>query len=205
MISSLFLLREVFWFGSNQLLISFDIIKFSVNKELKLVFSSFSKSRLPLVTLRIFFFIIFINYMGLWPYVFTPSRQLRLTALLAVPLWIGHITYTTFLKPFNFLAHLVPLGTPNGLIPFIVLIELVSSSIRPITLSVRLSANIIAGHLLLILLGRYGRINLFFVRSLVILTAILFLILESGVAIIQAYVFAVLSSLYLEETNSSIL
>lgn len=93
------------------------------------------------------------------------------------------------------------MGTPKPLQSFMVIIELVSSVIRPFTLRVRLIANIIAGHLLLTLLG--GAINgrlgfLFFV----FLGMCLILILELGVAFIQAYVFTILSTLYMSEVNT---
>ncbi|KAB1728998.1 ATP synthase F0 subunit 6, partial [Klebsiella pneumoniae] len=87
------------------------------------------------------------------------------------------------------LAHLVPLGTPPALMPFIVLIELIRNIIRPITLSVRLAANIIAGHLLLTLLGNQGlRANLL-TLFIIIIAQVLLLVLEFSVAIIQSYVF----------------
>ena len=98
------------------------------------------------------------------------------------------------------LRHLVPRGTPGVLQPFIVVIELIRNIIRPLTLRIRLMANIIAGHLLLTLLGRITR-NYFRVLF-IILGIILILTLELGVAIIQAYVFIILSSLYLSEVNS---
>lgn len=97
------------------------------------------------------------------------------------------------------LAHLVPQGTPGALIFFIVIIERIRRVIRPGTLAVRLAANIIAGHLLLVLLA--GAISVFAVKSAVsiLLRQIVLLILETAVAAIQAYVFAVLRTLYARE------
>jgi len=100
------------------------------------------------------------------------------------------------------LAHLVPQSTPPALISFMVLIETISSLIRPITLSVRLAANMIAGHLLLTLLG-----NQTAVRGIILIPGMLFaqialLVLECAVAIIQSYVFIVLSSLYASESTT---
>jgi F-type H+-transporting ATPase subunit a len=99
------------------------------------------------------------------------------------------------------LSHLVPQGTPSALIIFIVIIELVSNIIRPITLCVRLTANLIAGHLLMSLLGNA-------LTSLPIITGIFALpvpliltILESAVACIQAYVFITLITLYTTEVK----
>jgi F-type H+-transporting ATPase subunit a len=97
------------------------------------------------------------------------------------------------------LAHLVPLGTPGVLIPFIVLIETVSNVIRPGTLAVRLAANMIAGHLLLVLLGNQGPSITFSLLRVLLVTQILLLTLERAVAVIQSYVFAVLATLYSRE------
>lgn len=83
--------------------------------------------------------------------------------------------------------------------PFIVLIETIRNVIRPGTLAVRLAANIIAGHLLLVLLGNQGpNLTSVFLRVLIV-TQILLLVLESAVAVIQSYVFAVLATLYSRE------
>jgi F-type H+-transporting ATPase subunit a len=95
----------------------------------------------------------------------------------------------------------VPQGTPGILIPFIVCIETIRNVIRPGTLAVRLTANIIAGHLLITLLGNTGPSISSSLISLLIITQILLLTLESAVAIIQSYVFAVLSTLYSREVN----
>lgn len=97
------------------------------------------------------------------------------------------------------LAHLVPQGTPWVLLPFMVLVESIRRLIRPGTLSVRLAANIVAGHILLALIRGASRIlgvGLFY--SIVVLQ-ILLILLETAVAAIQAYVFVVLRVLYLRE------
>ena len=99
------------------------------------------------------------------------------------------------------LAHLVPQGTPPILIPFIVCIETVRNLIRPGTLAVRLAANIIAGHLLLTLLGNTGSQLSSILIRLLIITQLLLITLESAVAIIQSYVFAVLRTLYSREVT----
>jgi len=95
----------------------------------------------------------------------------------------------------------VPQGTPSILIPFIVCIETIRNIIRPGTLAVRLTANIIAGHLLLTLIGNTGNSLSTILLSVLIFSQIALLILESAVAIIQSYVFAVLSTLYSREVN----
>ena len=72
-----------------------------------------------------------------------------------MPLWLGRIILSIIYQYNNLLAHLVPVGTPRFLIPVIVIIETVRNIIRPLTLSIRLAANIVAGHLLLTLLGSW--------------------------------------------------
>merc|ERR1712211_188026 len=98
-------------------------------------------------------------------------------------------------------AHLVPTGTPGALIPVIVIIETVSNVIRPGTLSIRLAANI-AGHLLLTLLGSQGPNAQGIVLLVLMGRLILLLCLELAVACIQAYVFTILRSLYLNELRT---
>ena len=71
---------------------------------------------------------------------------------LALPVWLGYMIYSTVNNLNGFLAHLTPLGTPYVLIPFMVIIELVRRFMRPLTLSIRLAANLTAGHLLIALI-----------------------------------------------------
>lgn len=93
----------------------------------------------------------------------------------------------------------MPQGTPNLLIPFIVCIETIRNIIRPGTLAIRLSANIIAGHLLLTLIGNTGNSLSEFLLIILISAQIILLILEIAVSMIQSYVFAVLRTLYSRE------
>jgi F-type H+-transporting ATPase subunit a len=96
----------------------------------------------------------------------------------------------------------VPQSTPGTLIPFIVIIETIRNIIRPGTLAVRLIANIVAGHLLITLLGNQTANAANFILIGLLITQILLLVLECAVAIIQSYVFAVLSTLYASEITS---
>jgi len=96
-------------------------------------------------------------------------------------------------------AHLVPMRTPGVLIPFIVLIETVRRVIRPLTLAIRLSANIIAGHLLLTLLG--NQLANLRILGLIFPTEIMLVGLEMAVSLIQAYVFTILITLYVREVR----
>merc|ERR1711953_1225168 len=112
-----------------------------------------------------------------------------------MPICLGRIVFSIKNQYNNLFAHLVPRGTPVALMPVIVIIETVRNGIRPGTLSIRLAANIVAGHLLLTLLGSQGP-N---VAGITIL--VLVLCLELAVACIQAYVFTILRSLYLNELS----
>ena len=97
----------------------------------------------------------------------------------------------------------MPSGTPYILIPFIVLIELTRNIIRPLTLSVRLAANLVAGHLLITLVSSPISSSNNKIFIIIITGLLLLLILERAVAFIQAYVFRILRSLYLRERNSA--
>lgn len=97
-------------------------------------------------------------------------------------------------------AHLVPLGCPVILIPFIVVIERIRLVIRPLTLSIRLTANMIAGHIIMALISM-GSINRGTVLLSSIASEVLVTMLEIGVAVIQPYVFFILLSLYSQEVS----
>nr|URX53336.1 ATP synthase F0 subunit 6 [Kalotermes approximatus] len=149
----------------------------------------------------LFSLILFNNFLGLFPHIFTSTSHLTMTLTLALPLWVSFMMFGWIKNTNHMFEHLVPQGTPAVLMPFMVCIETVSNIIRPGTLAVRLTANMIAGHLLLTLLGNNGPSMSYSLLSLLITAQILLLILESAVAIIQSYVFAVLSTLYSSEVN----
>nr|YP_009509608.1 ATP synthase F0 subunit 6 [Epixanthus frontalis]AUN45025.1 ATP synthase F0 subunit 6 [Epixanthus frontalis] len=149
----------------------------------------------------LFSLIVYNNFLGLLPYVFTSSSHMVMTLSLSLPLWVTLMIFGWVNHTQHMFAHLVPQGTPFVLMPFMVLIETISNVIRPGTLAVRLAANMIAGHLLLTLLGGTGPSLSLSILSILVFSQILLLILESAVAIIQSYVFAVLGTLYTSEIN----
>nr|YP_009185805.1 ATP synthase F0 subunit 6 [Callicerus obscurus]ALO70433.1 ATP synthase F0 subunit 6 [Callicerus obscurus] len=154
-----------------------------------------------LIFISLFSIILFNNFLGLFPYIFTSSSHLVMTLTLAFPLWLSFMIYGWLNNTIHMFAHLVPQGTPSVLMPFMVLIESISNIIRPGTLAVRLAANMIAGHLLMTLLGNTGNSLNLMMMNILIMIQLLLLILESAVAIIQSYVFAVLSTLYSSEVT----
>nr|UQT68517.1 ATP synthase F0 subunit 6 [Emeus crassus] len=147
-------------------------------------------------------FLLLINLLGLLPYTFTPTTQLSMNMALAFPLWLATLLTGLRNQPSISLAHILPEGTPTPLIPALILIETTSLLIRPLALGVRLTANLTAGHLLIQLISTATMALLSIMPTISILTMLILLlltILELAVAMIQAYVFVLLLSLYLQE------
>nr|ACN11650.1 ATP synthase subunit 6 [Genidens barbus]ACN11660.1 ATP synthase subunit 6 [Genidens machadoi]ACN11664.1 ATP synthase subunit 6 [Genidens planifrons]ACN11652.1 ATP synthase subunit 6 [Genidens barbus]ACN11654.1 ATP synthase subunit 6 [Genidens barbus] len=147
-------------------------------------------------------FILTLNMLGLLPYTFTPTTQLSLNMGLAVPLWLATIIIGMRNQPTAALGHLLPEGTPTPLIPILIIIETISLFIRPLALGVRLTANLTAGHLLIQLISTATITLMPLMTTVAMFTAILLVLLtllEIAVAFIQAYVFVLLLSLYLQE------
>lgn len=197
--TGLFLLPFMYWRLPNRHVVVFNKLILSLHEEIKVLLGASYLKGHTLIFLSLIVFVAANNFIGLYPYVFTSTRHLSITLSLALPLWVGFILYGWLNNTKHMLAHLVPLGTPSVLMPFIVLIETIRNIIRPGTLAVRLAANIIAGHLLLVLLGNQGPANSTGIVLILLIVQILLLTLEIAVAFIQSYVFAVLASLYSRE------
>nr|YP_010282231.1 ATP synthase F0 subunit 6 [Upeneus tragula]UHM24795.1 ATP synthase F0 subunit 6 [Upeneus tragula]BAO84646.1 ATPase subunit 6 [Upeneus tragula] len=147
-------------------------------------------------------FLVSLNVLGLFPYTFTPTTQLSMNLGLAVPLWLATVIIGMRNQPTESLGHLLPEGTPTPLIPVLIIIETISLFIRPLALGVRLTANLTAGHLLIQLISTAAFVLTTSMPTVALLTmVVLFLLtlLEVAVAMIQAYVFVLLLSLYLQE------
>nr|UFZ13090.1 ATP synthase F0 subunit 6 [Protohermes sinuolatus] len=178
----------------------FNILN-TLHKEFKTLLGTTGHSGSTFIFISLFSLILFNNFLGLFPYIFTSTSHLTMTLSLALPLWLSFMIYGWINHTQHMFAHLVPQGTPPILMPFMVCIETISNIIRPGTLAVRLAANMIAGHLLLTLLGNTGNSCPSNLLMILIFTQILLLMLESAVAIIQSYVFTILSTLYSSEVN----
>nr|YP_009692091.1 ATP synthase F0 subunit 6 [Hypsauchenia hardwickii]QEG98435.1 ATP synthase F0 subunit 6 [Hypsauchenia hardwickii] len=180
-----------YWLNYNNMIILFIIIK-SMKLELTMLMNH-KGSYIIMLTLSIF--ILVNNLMGLLPYIFTSSSHLIFSLSLALPLWLSFMIYGWFNKMESMFIHLLPMGTPSILMPFMILIETISNLIRPGSLAVRLTANMIAGHLLMSLLG-----NSFSMAMMVIIFIfIMLMIFEIAVSLIQSYVFMILLTLYSSE------
>lgn len=154
--------------------------------------------------LSIFLFIVVLNFLGLFPYVFTPTAHIIMTFGLSLSIIIA-VTLLGFVNfKINFLSILMPGGVPLGLAPFLVIIETLSYMIRAISLGVRLAANISAGHLLFAILSGFAfnmlSNGLILLSIFPVLIMIFITLLEMLVAIIQAYVFTLLTTIYIGDS-----
>lgn len=191
-----------YWIFQRKLYLGFKKLLLNIHLEFILTLRPVLTIGVSHIFISLFIFIIFNNRLGLLPYVFTSTAHIRLSLTLALPIFLGIIGYSIIYEPSLFFSHLVPLGSPYPLVPSIVFIELIRLIIRPLTLSIRLVANITTGHLLIVLL-RSSLLNLnliLFIR--VIIIVIVLFILEIAVSIIQSYVFSLLSNLYVSAENS---
>jgi len=198
-ILGLLLIPITYWFIPSRYNIIWINILITLHKEFKTLLGPYNQKGRTFIFISLFSFILFNNFLGLFPYIYTSSSHISITLSLALPLWLRFILFGWINNTQHIFAHLVPQGTPPVLIPFIVCIESIRNVIRPGTLAVRLAANIIAGHLLLTLLGNTGPIINSSLISLLILVQLLLLTLEFAVSIIQSYVFAILRTLYSRE------
>lgn len=186
-----------YWASSSLFLISWKSLLKKFFQEIR------NNIKLPkikncLIISAIFIFILTRNVIGLLPYVFTSTSHLIFTIFFAFPFWLTFIIFSLINKFNIVIAHLVPIGSPIILSFFIVVIETVRNLIRPITLSVRLTANMIRGHLLIHLLSSISIFgHLLFVLRIPFI--VILLILETAVAFIQGFVFVILISLYINE------
>nr|QAY82020.1 ATP synthase F0 subunit 6 [Omophoita sp. REN-2018] len=196
---SIIVIPMSFWiFPSRVYMLWFKILTI-LHKEFKILIGPLKSQGSTLIFISLFSLILFNNFMGLFPYIFTSTSHMSMTIALALPLWFTFLLFGWLNNTIHMLAHLVPQGTPPILMPFMVCIESISNLIRPMTLAIRLSANMIAGHLLLTLLGNTGPYMSMLTLNILIFTQILLLTLELAVSIIQSYVFAILSTLYSSE------
>nr|QGU85621.1 ATP synthase F0 subunit 6 [Paracercion v-nigrum] len=198
---AIILMPSMYWMMPTRMTMLWNMITSTLHKEFKTLLGTQGLNGSTFIFISVFSLIMFNNFMGLFPYIFTSSSHLSFTLTLALPLWLSFMLYGWINHTQHMFAHLVPQGTPPVLMPFMVLIETISNMIRPGTLAVRLAANMIAGHLLMTLLGNTGPSISYSILSILLITQIALLMLESAVAIIQSYVFAVLSTLYSSEVN----
>nr|QEJ81481.1 ATP synthase F0 subunit 6 [Luciola sp. FM20] len=197
----LFMLPSMFWITPSRINFMWIKIFSTLNNEFKTILKMKKMKMSSMMFVSMFSLILFNNFLSLFPYIFSSTSHLILTLTLSLPLWFSFMIYGWLNNSIHMFAHLVPQGTPTILMPFMVCIETISNIIRPGTLAIRLTANMIAGHLLLTLMGSTGNKLSLLMINILIITQLLLLLLESAVAIIQSYVFSILSTLYSSEVN----
>nr|YP_005088738.1 ATP synthase F0 subunit 6 [Ctenoptilum vasava]AEB71605.1 ATP synthase F0 subunit 6 [Ctenoptilum vasava] len=190
-----------FWLIPNRQFILWNLIISKLHLEFKTLMGPNSLNGSTFIFISLFSFVLFNNFLGLFPYIFTSTSHLTISFSITLSLWLSFMFYGWINNSQHMFIHMIPQGTPSVLMPFMVLIETISNIIRPGTLAVRLMANMVAGHLLLTLLSGTGVMIPNYFIIILILLQILLLTLESAVAIIQSYVISILSTLYSSEVN----
>nr|ABY71254.1 ATP synthase subunit 6 [Vicugna pacos]AML79748.1 ATP synthase F0 subunit 6 [Vicugna pacos huacaya]UAV88345.1 ATP synthase F0 subunit 6 [Camelidae sp. PDM-2021]QZR92121.1 ATP synthase F0 subunit 6 [Vicugna pacos]UAV88371.1 ATP synthase F0 subunit 6 [Camelidae sp. PDM-2021] len=188
----------------NNRLISFQHWLIRLTSKQMMTIHNYKGQTWSLMLMSLIMFIGATNLLGLLPHSFTPTTQLSMNLGMAVPLWAGTVVTGFRNKTKASLAHFLPQGTPTPLIPMLVIIETISLFIQPVALAVRLTANITAGHLLMHLIGgaTLALMNISTLTALITFVVLILLtILEFAVAMIQAYVFTLLVSLYLHDNT----
>nr|YP_009400247.1 ATP synthase F0 subunit 6 [Nurudea ibofushi]ARW70252.1 ATP synthase F0 subunit 6 [Nurudea ibofushi] len=187
------MMPNLMWLMPNRIKMTINIIMNMLNKEMLMLYKSKNFKSPSFMFISLFMFILLNNFMSLFPYIFSSSSHMIFSLSLALPFWLFYIIISTINNTKNMISHLIPLNTPIYLAPFMTLIETMSILIRPLSLSIRLTANLIAGHLLMTLL------NFNSLMFIIILIQMCMMMFELCVAIIQSYVFSILTSLYSSE------
>jgi len=200
----------IMWIQKEQRLITKKtIINESYNYTLiKLVKEQIGNTKYSPLIITLFSMIIISNLLGMIPYSFTTTSQFILTLSLSVSIFIG-VTLLGFQQQgIKYLSLLIPMGTPLGLIPLLVFVELLSYLSRGVSLGIRLGANMMAGHALIKIITFFTFSSLFQNISLfsflfaflpiIFITALIGL--ELGIALLQSYVFIALTCSYIRDT-----
>jgi len=153
------------------------------------------KFLLPIFT--IFLFVFLSNFLGLIPGIYTVTSQIVVTGVLALTVYLASLVIGFVKHGIKFLSILVPEGVPGWMLPLVVPIEIISQLARPLSLAVRLFANMTAGHTILFVLFTLTTSLAIYLKWLPFSISIVLYLLEVLVAFIQAYIFAVLSAVYL--------
>nr|UCC42864.1 ATP synthase F0 subunit 6 [Geisha distinctissima] len=193
MLMSISTIPMMFWVTPSRT----NMIKKMIEKKLSSeMWNNTKHKEMILMTTSFFMMILVNNMMGLFPYTFTPTSHPSLTLSLALPTWLMMMIYGWMNHTKKMFIHLLPTGTPGPIMPMMIMIETVGNIIRPLSLSIRLTANMIAGHLLMTLLGNMNESKMLII---VMPMKMMLMSFETAISMIQAYVFATLVSLYSSE------
>nr|AKM70135.1 ATP synthase subunit 6 [Greenidea kuwanai] len=189
----LIMIPNFLWTMPNRINWILNKIFYMMNYEINMLYQSKKIKSPTFMFIALFMFILLNNFNSLFPYIFSSSSHMIFSLTMALPFWLFFILISIIKNFKNLIAHLIPLNTPIYLAPLMTLIETMSIIIRPLSLSIRLTANLIAGHLLMTLL------NFNSMMILIIMIQMMMMMFELCVAFIQSYVFSILSSLYSSE------
>lgn len=156
------------------------------------------KKFVPLM-FTLFMFILACNLFGMIPYSFTVTSHISITFALAMMVFLLVTLLGFFLHGFHFFSLFLPAGTPWWLAPLMVIIELFAYLARPVSLSLRLAANMVAGHVLLKVMAGFVVSLAIYLKFLPIPFIVVLIGFEIFVAILQAYIFTILSCVYLND------
>nr|UAA82131.1 ATP synthase F0 subunit 6 [Odontofroggatia galili] len=199
MIFVFMLFPMIYWFIPSRYNMSIKLIYDLIVNEITLLLKYKENIMNSIYLMSIFIIFFFNNFMGMFSYIFTSSAHMSFNLPYSSFLWVNLMIFGWSFKTNQMFFHLVPQGTPAILMSFMVIIETISNLIRPGTLAIRLSANMIAGHLLMTLISSTCPLLNFLPMIIVVNIQTLLIILELSVSIIQAYVFMVLITLYMAE------
>ncbi|MFK8039989.1 MAG: F0F1 ATP synthase subunit A [Rickettsiaceae bacterium] len=144
-----------------------------------------------------FIFVLLCNLIGNMPYAFMVTAHVITTFSVAIVLYVAFTIFALYKRGIKFFALFLPHGTPIWLAPLMIVTEFLTFLSKPISLTLRLAANMIAGEILLIVLAGFAVSLVFVVKILPISLLVLVIIFELGVAVLQAYIFTMLSCVYL--------
>uniref|UniRef100_UPI0030E19D2B ATP synthase subunit 6 n=1 Tax=Ernothrips longitudinalis TaxID=3045428 RepID=UPI0030E19D2B len=195
-----FLLLMNFWSKPNRMNMVLTNLVNQISEQFKIALKT-KKDSSKSIFIALFLLILYVNLMGLFPNMFTPTSHIAMNMMISFPMWMGFMAFGWTQFTNKMFSHLVPNGTPLPLISFMVIIELISNIIRSLTLSIRLMANMVSGHLLLTLMGNMMESSSVLAVCLLTLIQGVLTSLELGVAFIQAYVFCMLLTLYSDESD----
>nr|YP_010154768.1 ATP synthase F0 subunit 6 [Amegilla calceifera]QQX28003.1 ATP synthase F0 subunit 6 [Amegilla calceifera] len=189
-----------YWMVPSRVLTTWILLIDTIYKEFKMIMGDLKYQSNLILFLGLVIMIFIMNLLSLFPYLFTVTGHMSFNYVMSMPLWMGFYLYGILNSPMQILIHMLPMNTPSFLMNFMVLIEFLSNLIRPLTLAIRLTANLVSGHLLLILLGWFAGSSEGQVITLCLVVAQFILVmLELFMSFIQAYVFSLLSLLYFVE------
>nr|QXT59948.1 ATP synthase membrane subunit 6 [Hoplocallis sp. 1 YL-2021a] len=187
------LMPNFLWIMPNRINWLLNKILMMLNNEMIMLYKTKKIKSPSFLFISLFMFILLNNFLSLFPYIFSSSSHMIFSMTLALPFWLFFILFSIIKNTKNMIAHLIPLSTPIMLAPLMTIIETTSILIRPFSLSIRLTANMIAGHLLMTLLNSNS------MMIFILLIQMFMMTFELCVAMIQSYVFSILSSLYSSE------